>query len=59
MVLGQLASKQELYDVGTSLLMHMENELQRECLSLSFCDAWLEFEHLMCELDADLIVDKD
>lgn len=50
----QVVEKIEVYEVLETLLDVMEDELVRELFSLSFCDAWLNAEHLLIELDAEL-----
>jgi len=40
----------EVFEAVMTLLLQMESELQREKLSLAFCDAWQEVEDLMLEI---------
>lgn len=46
---------QEVYEIVGDLLIAMENELQRESLSLPFNDAWQEAECLLTELDVEVV----
>ena len=39
------------FDTIMDLLIAMECELKREKLSLALCDAWLDVEHLLTEMD--------
>ena len=41
----------ELHEAVMTLLLQMESELEREKLSLALCDAWMELEHIVLELE--------
>lgn len=42
--------QQEVAEILEDLLNVMEEELERETLTLSFCDAWQNAEYLLTEL---------
>lgn len=46
--------RQEVIEIIETLLNVMEEELERERLSLSLCDAWQDAEHLLTELESNL-----